>query len=256
MISIVVLVSLLACSHGAIPLSMRPSTDGRIVGGEPADITNFPYQVSMQLAPYGHWCGGSIISPDFVLLAAHCVSGKAMNNLSIRVGSSTKEKGGSVHSVAQVIIHPQYYNRDYDVALIKVSQPFVYSDSVQPISLTSVAPATGTPVIVSGWGDLSSGGGSPTQLQQVQVNIIDFNECNSDYQLYGGITRRMICAGVPQGGKDSCQGDSGGPLVSEGKQVGIVSWGLECALKGYPGVYADVAVLKDWVLSQTGIASY
>ncbi|XP_069679942.1 trypsin alpha-like [Periplaneta americana] len=253
MLAIAAFTLLLACSFGAVPRITRPKLDGRIVGGEPTDIKNFPYQVSMELVPYGHWCGGSIISPDYVLLAAHCVSGEALSDLSIRVGSTYKEEGGSVHSVEKVVIHSQYSGEDYDIALIKVSQPFVYSDSVQPISLTSVAPATETPVVVSGWGDLSSGGPAPTQLQQVQVNIIDYNECNDDYLLYGGITPRMICAGVPQGGKDSCQGDSGGPLVSEGKLVGIVSWGVGCASKQYPGVYANVAVLKDWVVSNTDI---
>ncbi|XP_069679943.1 trypsin-1-like [Periplaneta americana] len=255
MIGIAVFILLLACSLGAVTRVVRPTLDGRIVGGVPTDIKNFPYQVSMELAPYGHWCGGSIFSPDYMLLAAHCVSGKAQSDLSIRVGSSIRDEGGSVHTVENVIIHSQYHQEDYDIALIKVSQPFVYSDSVQPISLTSVAPSTGTPVVVSGWGDLSSGGPAPTQLQQVQVNIIDYNECNDDYVLYGGITPRMICAGVPQGGKDSCQGDSGGPLVSEGKLVGIVSWGVGCASKQYPGVYANVAVLKDWVVLNTGINS-
>jgi len=53
----------------------------------------------------------------------------------------------------------------------------------------------------------------------------------------------MVCAGVPEGGKDSCQGDNGGPLVlkNSGRQVGIVSWGNGCAEKGYPGVYSNLA---------------
>jgi len=56
----------------------------------------------------------------------------------------------------------------------------------------------------------------------------------------------MVCAGVPEGGKDACQGDSGGPLVlkKSGKQVGIVFWGTGCAEKEHPGVYANVADKK------------
>ena len=63
----------------------------------------------------------------------------------------------------------------------------------------------------------------------------------------------MICAAVPGGGKDACQGDSGGPLVVNGVLVGIVSWGLSCALADYPGVYSNVATLQSFVTKQTGV---
>ena len=63
----------------------------------------------------------------------------------------------------------------------------------------------------------------------------------------------MICAAVSGGGKDACQGDSGGPLVVDGKLVGIVSWGLSCALADYPGVYSNVATLRSFVTNQTGV---
>jgi len=53
----------------------------------------------------------------------------------------------------------------------------------------------------------------------------------------------MVCAGVPEGGKDACTGESGGALVPKKseKQVGIVSRGTGCAQPEYPGVYANVA---------------
>jgi trypsin len=137
--------------------------------------------------------------------------------------------------------------------LPQVSEPFEYSDSVQPIRMSSVTPATGTPVVVTGWGRLSNEGTTPSQLQQVNINIMNYEECDSAYWEYGGITTRMLCAGVPAGGKDSCQGDSGGPLMANGELAGIVSWGDDCGREGFPGVYSNVAVLKSWVTSVTGI---
>ena len=61
----------------------------------------------------------------------------------------------------------------------------------------------------------------------------------------------MICAGLPEGGKDSCQGDSGGPLMMEHEGrwtlIGLVSAGYSCAKKGQPGIYHRVAHTSDWI---------
>ena len=50
----------------------------RIVGGMEADKWEFPWLVSLQLKENGvneHYCGGSIISDNYILTAAHCVYG-------------------------------------------------------------------------------------------------------------------------------------------------------------------------------------
>ncbi|XP_049779308.1 trypsin alpha-3-like [Schistocerca cancellata] len=123
--------------------------------------------------------------------------------------------------------------------------------TLQTVSLGTTEPSAGTAVTITGWGDLSSGGSSPTQLQAVTTSIVARASCNIAYG--GEITQRMICAGEDEGGKDSCQGDSGGPLVEGSTQYGIVSWGRGCAQAGYPGVYANVANLRSWVTEVTGV---
>jgi trypsin len=135
-----------------------------------------------------------------------------------------------------------------------VSVAFTFGVGVQTIPLALTKPAAGVSSVVSGWGTLSSGSSSlPTQLQAVTVDIVSDAACDSAYASYGGITENMICAAVPGGGKDACQGDSGGPLAVNGVLVGLVSWGVGCAEASYPGVYSNVASLRDFVTEQTGV---
>ncbi|KAJ4451714.1 hypothetical protein ANN_03184, partial [Periplaneta americana] len=220
---------------GAAPRIRRPRLDGRIVGGSDADIANYPYQLSFEYNG-SHRCGASIISENWVLTAAHCVDGISANNVQFRAGSSIRGSGGSLHRASQLIENPafDYYTLDSDVAVARVSTPFSYGNGVQPISLATSEPSAGEIATVTGWGTTSSGGSLPSQLQVVSLPIVSRAECNQDYSSYGGITDTMICAAEQQGGKDSCQGDSGGPLVVNGKQAGIVSWGVGCAEQGYP----------------------
>ncbi|XP_069679949.1 trypsin delta-like [Periplaneta americana] len=256
MFRLIIAVCLFYSCFGAILKPKSFHFDGRIVGGSPADISNYPYQISFEYFGH-HRCGAAIVSPDWVVTAGHCADGTYVEYILLRAGSSYKEEGGSEHTATEYFIHPDYDGNmdhpNYDIAVIKVSNPFVYSSTVQPLSLPALAPEVGTSVVVTGWGRLVDGGPTPTQLQQVEVNIVDFDECNKDYDYLGGISSVMICAGVPAGGKDACNGDSGGPLVSSGQLVGVVSWGEGCAQAGYPGVYADVAALKVWVTSVTGL---
>lgn len=100
---------------------------------------------------------------------------------------------------------------------------------------------------------LQQGGSTSARLMQVSIPIVDRAQCQKAYKNYNTITDRMICAGYTQGGKDSCQGDSGGPMVAQGTLYGIVSWGYKCAEPNYPGVYTNVAHLRSWIKSNSGV---
>ncbi|XP_049816193.1 trypsin delta-like isoform X3 [Schistocerca nitens] len=232
-----------------VPKLWRPRLSGRIVGGSAVSISQYPWQLYFEAN--GSPCGASIISSNWALSAAHCVEGVSLTSLQLRAGTSTRGSGGSVHSVSGGQSHSSYNSAtvDYDICVLQVSNAFSFGSNVQAVSLTSSEPSAGTSVTVSGFGALSSGGLS-SNLQAVTVQIIDRNTCNA---AYGSITSRMICAGVSGGGKDACQGDSGGPLVSGSTQVGIVSFGTGCGLADYPGVYANVANLRSWIQSATGV---
>jgi len=107
---------------------------------------------------------------------------------------------------------------------------------------------------VTGWGSLGAGNQVPAILQEVNVTVISNAACKAAPRPYKeNINEAMLCAAAP--GKDSCQGDSGGPLILlENRRqtlVGVVSWGVGCALPEFPGVYARVTVAMDWILANS-----
>lgn len=109
----------------------------------------------------------------------------------------------------------------------------------------SAGTAVGTNARVSGWGATSEGGPGSATLLAVYKPVVSNAACNAAYN--GGITDGMICAGVPEGGRDACQGDSGGPLTAGNIVIGIVSWGQGCARPNFFGVYARVAHYRNWI---------
>ena len=94
-----------------------------------------------------------------------------------------------------------------------------------------------------------------TRLMEVALPLVGEAACRTAYP-DAAIDRRMLCAGLERGGRDSCQGDSGGPLMVEADggraQAGIVSWGGGCAKPGRYGVYTRVGAYIDWLRRITG----
>lgn len=225
--------------------------NNRIVNGTAIEIHKVPYQVSLQqFSKKNHFCGGSIISPNIVVSAAHCFRMVKANDIRIRLGSSNNNHSGELVKVEKLLVHEKFAESgfSYDVALLKLATPVRRSSNLQFIELARNLPPKGAELLISGWGTTCHLGCNQTQtLMGVHVAYIDRETCGSSQYEYGNmIDETMICAYTIY--KDSCQGDSGGPLVYNNQLVGIVSWGKGCANVGHPGVYTDVTVVRGWIL--------
>ncbi|XP_053908631.1 kallikrein-14-like [Cuculus canorus] len=226
--------------------------ESRIIGGRPCSITQRPFQVA--LLKGGHiLCGGSLVSPSYVLTAAHCR--RPVSEYRVLLGVDRLHDGsGEVRAVTAARVHPRYDPRrnDNDFMLLKLDKPVPLSSRIKTIRLATACPRPGMRCSVSGWGTTRSPGAAlPERLQCADIETFGPSRCSRAYG--DAVTRNMFCAGVPQGGIDSCQGDSGGPLVCDGVLQGVVSWGLAvCGRRGTPGVYSNVCRAARWVRQWTG----
>uniref|UniRef100_A0A665W3E0 Suppressor of tumorigenicity 14 protein homolog n=1 Tax=Echeneis naucrates TaxID=173247 RepID=A0A665W3E0_ECHNA len=245
----------------------RPYKLNRIVGGQNAKLGEWPWQVSLHFQTYGHVCGASIISENWLLSASHCfVTSSPENHIASNWQTYSGMQDQYNHenvqrrSLKRIISHPDYNQMtfDYDIALLELSEPLEFTNTIQPICLPSSSHVfhAGMSCWVTGWGALREGGQKAQLLQKASVKIINDTVCNIVTE--GQLTSRMLCSGFLVGGIDACQGDSGGPLAcfeESGKwfQAGIVSWGEGCARRNKPGVYSRVTKLRDWIKAETGI---
>ncbi|XP_047112177.1 trypsin-2-like [Schistocerca piceifrons] len=238
----------------AAACSVAPTLGGddRVLGGEPADISQFPWQVSVEYVE-AHRCGASIVSANWVMTAAWCIWGTEPIYYVLRVGTSIRESGGATYTVSDLFWHEDfdYVLTDRDIGFFEISGSISFDDNVQAVALATEELEAGTTVTVSGWGSLQPGVDYPEQLHAVNTTIIDRSSCNDTYE--GIVTENMICAGEPEGGKDACNGDKGGPLVANSTQYGIVSWGYGCFYPPYPGVYTNIVSLRSWINETIGV---
>merc|ERR1719330_1962728 len=230
---------------------------GQIVNGN--DATECEWRWQAQLRRGYEFCGGSLISPEWVLTAAHCVKSA---NFDVRFGDWNVSQSSSnvqTRSAAKVFRHPGYTSSPprFDLAMVKLDSPVEINDCVGTVCLPT--PNADVPANskcwITGWGTLQSGGLTPTILQEAEVSVVSNDDCVNNFGYRGSdIDDTMICAqGRTEDGKivDACQGDSGGPLVCESSGnwtvYGATSWGYGCAGKSYPGVWARVHKELDWV---------
>jgi len=231
----------------------------QIVGGKESTPYSRPYQVAL-LMNGRQGCGGTLISKDWVLTAAHCLDSASTSNLTVRVGAhSISANDGTTHNVSQIIRHEywrgaQSIQSGYDIAVLRLSSSA--SSSIKPAALPTKAIAdqlagVGSYATVSGWGLTYNNGTPADRLREVDLPIITNSSCSS--QLGANVGNGVICGGGT-GGVSACNGDSGGPFAVQGNgkfySIGTVSWGRAC--QGATAFTRTTAYL-DWIESKTGL---
>lgn len=231
----------------------------QVVGGTETSPGSRPYQVAL-LMNGRQGCGGTLISPDWVLTAAHCLDSASTATLTVQVGAHRMSpRDGSNHRVSQIIKHENWRGASgiqsgWDIAVLRLATPA--AANIKPAKLPTVEierqiGGVGAYVTVSGWG-LTRNGGSPSNvLREVALPVLSNSACSSE--LGTGLPASVICGGGPNG-TSACNGDSGGPFASSSGgnfySLGTVSWGRSC--RGAT-VFTRTTSYLAWIEQKTGV---
>merc|ERR1711874_439021 len=243
-----------------------PPSKDRIVGGFEAQENQWPWQVALFI-DNAWFCGGSIISENYVMTAAHCADGASY--FDIMAGAHNVRASSEPHRVEITSYngwtHPGWNHNtlENDIALIELPSPMSFNEYIKPSCMPMAGDTADVNEMVTctGWGKPSdSAGGISPVLRMVEDRpIISNSECNAIYGIVGDGVVRID----PTGGKGTCNGDSGGPLnmpfdVKSGasgdkwKQVGVVSFGASAGCEvGYPAGFTRTEYYLDWICSET-----
>lgn len=241
---------------------MGKGVSPHIVGGSEARPHQFPWQVGIFMDG-AYFCGGSIISDEYILTAAHCADG--FSSFEVIIGAhevnNPFEQGHVETTTRTAFIHPRWdsWNLANDMAILKVPK-IDFNEYASPICLptrSEVGEAfVGETMTVSGWGRESDSSPSIARyLNFVSRPIISNAECNA---VYGIVGDGVICIST-KGGRGTCNGDSGGPLIMVNfsqtyTQYGVVSFGASAGCEaGYPAGFTRVTEYLDFISDTTGM---
>jgi len=246
-----------------------------IVGGQETGVNEYPWQILLNTRRGWrvYTCGGSLISDQWVLTAAHCVDqGTKESNLTLSLGehdtTNQVEADTVVMDVKEIIIHGKYdpKNYFYDFALLKLTSKINFKSHphIRPICLPafSYKDYSGYVATATGWGHTSSGGSNSPHLLEVDLTVSTPTECRLSWRTYFPYFDPILCAkGAARTG--TCQGDSGGPLVTKEwyhsgtvpgenyELIGVTSFGKRKTCVNVQEGFARVTDQLKWIREKT-----
>uniref|UniRef100_A0A1I8NGE7 Uncharacterized protein n=1 Tax=Musca domestica TaxID=7370 RepID=A0A1I8NGE7_MUSDO len=194
-------------------------------------------------------CGGVIIDNEWVLMWAVAGSHFVPQLTSNRWQRPT---------VDFAVVHENYVPGEYhdDLALLHVSEPYVWTEYVRPAELPEPNTVPTGIVDVFGYGHVTIGyptTSMATATRRLTVPIMEWSECRDLLPAKLVTDEQMVC--TKQIARQSfCREDVGGPLLKIREPelpllVGIAAWFYEpCGMKQYPNVYAQVSLYIDWIM--------
>ncbi|XP_011504790.1 PREDICTED: chymotrypsin-1-like [Ceratosolen solmsi marchali] len=230
---------------------------GRIIGGQIADIREYPYMASFRFTvPNLTFCGGAIISHKHILTAAHCLFRDERRFPSMRIYSgvsSTHSITGPSYAIDHVIFHPSFTGVEtndemnhHDICVVWIKGYIQFNEFQNKVDLPIQDVHHLDTGDLAGWGMKSFPVETPpNQLQKIRVTIFHNDFCA--HIIPGTLFSNQFC-GLHSKGVGPCSGDSGSPLVSNGRVVGIVSITIPCA-QGIPDLYTRVYSYVDFIRS-------
>ncbi|XP_073821513.1 seminase-like [Musca autumnalis] len=218
----------------------------RISGGSITTIGTVPYVVQFRYASYWNlFCGGTLISPKYVVTAAHCFPSGKGDGVVVIGGVSNTDDEGEERYIDHITLHPEYHAETMhsDVAVIKLDEPML-GMNIKSIPLCSHQLRKGDLIQVSGWGQTNDTGPMSEELRTVLMPVSSKAMCKEEYGSF--VEKNMFC-GSGFEAKGHCLGDSGGPAVHLGELCGVISFGYKCGEVGRTSAFTNVFTIRQFI---------